>query len=135
RSALDAVAALQKPILERISGNIRETLKEFLPNVKEVQVTIPEEERFRALRRACEIVVNDGTPTQLAKKGDGVQSLAALSLLRHASVSTGLGKNLILAIEEPESHLHPSAIHQLREVIAEITQKHQVIMTTHCPLF
>lgn len=135
RSALEAVAALQKPILERISGNIKETLKEFLPNVKEVRVTIPEEERFRALRRACEIVVNDGTPTQLAKKGDGVQSLAALSLLRHASVSTGLGKNLILAIEEPESHLHPSAIHQLREVIGEIAQKHQVIMTTHCPLF
>ena len=42
---------------------------------------------------------------------------------------------MILAIEEPESHLHPSAIHQLRAVLADIASKHQVIMTTHCPLF
>jgi predicted ATP-dependent endonuclease of OLD family len=41
----------------------------------------------------------------------------------------------ILAIEEPESHLHPSAIHQLKAVLSEMAQKSQVIMTTHCPLF
>jgi predicted ATP-dependent endonuclease of OLD family len=40
-----------------------------------------------------------------------------------------------LAIEEPESHLHPNAIHQLKAVLNEIARKHQVIMTTHCPLF
>jgi putative ATP-dependent endonuclease of OLD family len=44
-------------------------------------------------------------------------------------------RNLILAIEEPESHLHPLAIHQLKTVLAEIARKNQVIMTTHCPLF
>ncbi len=108
---------------------------EFLPNVRKVAVSIPQEERFRALRRVCEIVVDDGTPTELLRKGDGVQSLAALSLMRHASESSGAGRNLILAIEEPESHLHPNAIHQLRTVVADIAQKHQVIMTTHCPLF
>jgi hypothetical protein len=122
-------------VLDKISSSIKDTLKEFLPNVKEVRVSIPEEERFRALRRACEIVVDDGTPTQLIRKGDGVQSLAALSLMRHASESSGAGRNLILAIEEPESHLHPNAIHQLKSVLTEIARKHQVIMTTHCPLF
>lgn len=80
-------------------------------------------------------MVDDGTPTPLARKEDGVQSLAALSLMRHSSESGALGRQLILAIEEPESHLHPSAIHQLRSVLAEIAGKHQVIMTTHCPLF
>src|SRR5262249_48544183 len=45
------------------------------------------------------------------------------------------GKQLVLAIEEPESHLHPNAIHQLKAVLTEIARKHQVIMTTHCPLF
>ncbi len=98
-------------------------------------MTISEEARYRALRRSCEITVDDGTPTLLARKGDGVQSLAALSLMRHSSESGALGRQLILAIEEPESHLHPSAIHQLRLVLAEIAGKHQVIMTTHCPLF
>ena len=133
--ALKAVAKLQAPVLKRISTTIKETLREFLPNVKEVTVTIPEEERSRALRRACEIIVDDGTPTYLARKGDGVQSLAALSLMRHASMGGTTSRNLILAIEEPESHLHPHAIHQLKAVITEIARKHQVIMTTHCPLF
>jgi putative ATP-dependent endonuclease of the OLD family len=133
--AIKALAAIQQPVLDKISASIKETLREFLPNVREVEVSISEEERFRALRRACEIIVDDGTPTQLLRKGDGVQSLAALSLMRHASESSGAGRNLILAIEEPESHLHPNAIHQLKGVVAEIANKHQVIMTTHCPLF
>jgi putative ATP-dependent endonuclease of the OLD family len=55
--------------------------------------------------------------------------------MRHLSEAGASGRNLILAIEEPESHLHPSAIHQLKTVLTEIAHKHQVIMTTHCPLF
>ena len=92
QEALKAVAMIQQPVLDKISASIKETLKEFLPAVKEVRVTIPQEERFRALRRACEIVIDDGTPTQLIRKGDGVQSLAALSLMRHASESSGAGQ-------------------------------------------
>ena len=135
KAALAEVAKAQAPVLEQISRSIEETLREFLPNVKKVQVAISQEERYRALRRSCEIIVDDGTPTLLAHKGDGVQSLAALSLMRHSSEAGASGRNLILAIEEPESHLHPSAIHQLKTVLAEIANKNQVIMTTHCPLF
>ena len=135
KKALEEVEKLQKPVLDKISKSIQATLCEFLPNVKKVAVRIPREERSRALRRSCEIIVDDGTPTQLARKGDGVQSLAALSLMRHASEASASGRNLILAIEEPESHLHPLAIHQLKSVLSEIGGKHQVIMTTHSPLF
>lgn len=135
KTALAEVAKLQQPVLDRISQGIRETLKEFLPNVHQVTVSIPADARYRALRRSCEIVVDDGTPTNLSRKGDGVQSLAALSLMRHASEVGASGRQLVLAIEEPESHLHPSAIHQLKSVLTEIARKHQVIMTTHCPLF
>jgi putative ATP-dependent endonuclease of the OLD family len=135
KDALAEVAKIQAPVLKKISKSITETLRVFLPNVKDVNVMISEEARYRALRRSCEIIVDDGTPTHLARKGDGVQSLAALSLMRHSSESGALGRQLILAIEEPESHLHPSAIHQLRTVLADIASKHQAIMTTHCPLF
>lgn len=73
--ALEQVAKVQAPILEKISRGIEETLREFLPKIKKVQVTISEEERYRALRRSCQITIDDGTPTLLARKGDGVQSL------------------------------------------------------------
>jgi putative ATP-dependent endonuclease of the OLD family len=135
QAALAQVAKLQQPLLDQLSSGIRDTLREFLPNVKQVKVSIPQEARYRALRRACEIVVDDGTPTNLARKGDGVQSLAALSLMRQSSGSPIGGQQLLLAIEEPESHLHPSAIHQLKAVLNEIARSSQVIMTTHCPLF
>ena len=133
--ALAAVSRLQQPVLDKISEGIKITLGEFLPKVRDVRVSIPSEARYRALRRECEIIVDDGTPTPLVRKGDGVQSLAALSLMRHVPASSFSGKDLILAIEEPESHLHPSAIHQLKEVLIEIARSNQVIMTTHCPLF
>jgi putative ATP-dependent endonuclease of OLD family len=135
QNALAEVAKIQQPVLDQISKSITETLRVFLPNVTNVKVTISDEARYSALRRSCEIIVDDGTPTPLARKGDGVQSLAALSLMRHSSETGALGRQLILAIEEPESHLHPSAIHQLRSVLAEIAGKNQIIMTTHCPLF
>jgi putative ATP-dependent endonuclease of the OLD family len=135
QKALAVVEQIQVPVLQKISRSIEETLKDFLPNVKRVDVSIAQEERYRALRRSIEIVVDDGTPTLLARKGDGVQSLAALSLMRHSTEDSSTARQLILAIEEPESHLHPSAIHQLKSVLAEIAREHQVIMTTHCPLF
>lgn len=135
KAALTALADLQRPVLAQIAESIKTTLGEFLPNVKRVEVQISEDARYRALRRSCEIVIDDGTATALDKKGDGVQSLAALSLMKHASHSETSGRNLVLAIEEPESHLHPRAIHQLRDVLNELSSQHQVIVTTHCPLF
>lgn len=43
-------------------------------------------------------------------------------------------KDIIILLEEPESHLHPNAIHQLREVLDSLREDNQLIVTTHCPL-
>jgi len=134
QAALEEIAKIQKPVLEKMASSIQTTLSEFLPNVKNVSISIAEEDRHRALRR-CSITIDDGVPTALERKGDGVQSLAALSLMRHASEANAGNKDIILAIEEPESHLHPRAIHQLKGVISDMATKGQIIMTTHCPLF
>ena len=45
------------------------------------------------------------------------------------------GRTSIIAIEEPESHLHPDAIHSLVDVINGVSENHQVVITTHNPLF
>ena len=115
--ALEQIAALQKPILDTLADSIKETLKNFLPRVQKVEIELPEEQRFRALRRGVSIAVDDGTRTPLEYKGDGVQSLAALAMIRYASAKSGKGKSFVIAIEEPESHLHPSAIHELKETL------------------
>ncbi len=133
--ALKKIEELQKPILETLSNSIFHTLKQFLPEVKKVKIELPQSERIQAFRRGTEISVDDGTMTPLSYKGDGVQSLAALGIIRHASDRSGKGKKFVIAIEEPESHLHPSAIHELKEVIDALSEKHQIIITSHNPLF
>jgi predicted ATP-dependent endonuclease of OLD family len=135
QAALTRVAELQQPILDKLSEAIRGTLVQFLPIIRGVNVQIATDQRYRALRRSSEIVVDDGVPTELQYKGDGAQSLAALGIMRHASERGARGRNLLIAIEEPESHLHPKAIHALKDVIQELATKHQVVITTHCPLF
>ena len=134
REALDRIAQLQAPVLQRVSDNITNTLREFIPDVDAVKVSISQDRRYERLRTAAEIIVDDGVETPLSAKGDGVVSLSAISLLRYAAESSGAEGGLVLAIEEPESHLHPHAIHQLQKVIREIAEQHQVIVTTHNPI-
>ncbi len=135
RSAREALWRHYAPILNKLSETITNTLQGFLPNIENAAVKMSEEATFHAMQRSVDIVVDDGTPTSLRLKGDGVQSLAALAMLRYLSESEARGKSLVLAIEEPESHLHPRAIHLLKAVLQEISSKRQVIVTTHCPLF
>ncbi len=132
--AINSIAKLQEPVLRELSESIRNTLIQFLPAVQTVDVRMPMDRRYEALRR-CEIHIDDGSFTDLRFKGDGVQSLAALGLMRHSSEKSSLGKNLVIAIEEPESHLHPRAIHELRAVVEQMAERHQIVVTTHCPLF
>src|SRR5690606_2166488 len=119
----DRIATLQGPVLQDLSDSIKKTLVQVLPAVTAVEVRIPNDRRYEALRR-CEIHIDDGSLTDLQFKGDGVQSLAALGLMRHASENSSLGRNLVIAIEEPESHLHPRAIHELKAVVEQMAEKH-----------
>jgi hypothetical protein len=134
RLAMRQIEALQEPILKRLSASIQSTLIQFLPAIKGVKVSVASEARASALR-SSEIYVNDGTETKLEFKGDGVQSLAAIALMRHASQRGAGSKHVIVAVEEPESHLHPSAIHGLKTVLQELAKEQQIVITTHCPLF
>jgi putative ATP-dependent endonuclease of the OLD family len=135
KQALDDIAALQEPVLAELSKSITATMKEFLPNIVSAKVTIQEGDRTFALREISELLVNDGVETALISKGDGVQSLAALALMRHSSQAAHQGKDVIIALEEPESHLHPKAIRQLRKVLMELSARYQVVVTTHNPIF
>ena len=126
---------LQKPILDGIAGKLEANLKSFLgKSLKDVSLALVERHRFQRFGRACQITIDDGTPTLLERKGDGVQSLVAISLMTGALQETGSDKDIILLLEEPESHLHPNAIHQLREVLDSLREDNQLIVTTHCPL-
>ncbi|TCQ96207.1 AAA family ATPase [Neorhizobium sp. JUb45] len=74
----------------------------------------------------------------LAKHGQGVQSLSVMFLFK-AFVELILGdlyrpeSSAVLALEEPETHLHPQAARSLWRHISELPG--QKIVTTHSPYF
>ena len=134
RAALKAVRDIETPVLKALGENISKTLSTFITGVKEVRLELSDGNRPQALTIDKRILVDDGTPTTLDRKGDGIQSLAALALMKYLSESSPGKHHHILAIEEPESHLHPNAIHELKRVLGEISESNQVIITTHNPL-
>lgn len=126
------IQRLQEPTLQRVGRAIQETVSKFVPTVRSVRA-VPVPLRQQGIL-GVHLIVDDGTETDLAQKGDGVKSLVALSLMRSSSSSSIRKSNVILALEEPESHLHPAAVHELREVLQEIAASNQVIITTHSPV-
>ncbi|OYW76944.1 MAG: hypothetical protein B7Z37_06395 [Verrucomicrobia bacterium 12-59-8] len=70
----------------------------------------------------------------LANRGAGTQNNLVIALFRYLA-ERQTTNNLIIALEEPENSLHPKAQRQLLSVLLELAAKHQVICTTHSPVF
>lgn len=122
---------LQQPTLDKIAEKLKVTVADFVPGVNDMRIT---NELGRAFRTSFNILVDDGAETELPSKGDGIISLTTMSLMKHVSEESIGEESLILLIEEPESHLHPDAIHGLRQVLKDISKDQQVIITTHSPI-
>jgi len=133
KEVIKIITKLQQPIIDEISKSLKDSISEFIPDVKNVSIK-NRENVGRLISASCRVYVDDGIETDLQFKGDGVISLTAISLLQHFSKQGSLNKGLILLLEEPESHLHPKAIHNLKKVLYEISKKNQVIITTHSPI-
>lgn len=130
--AVDTINRLQQNVLNSISQQIIIPMQEFLPSVRNIQIHIQNERRRAALRRNTEVIIDDGTPTPIQQKGDGIKSLTALAML---NISNRTDRVSVIAIEEPESHLHPESARQLYDTIRTMSENHQIVLTTHSPLF
>ena len=127
------IELMQKPVLDDISKSLTKSVSGFLPDVKEIHLNSGEKLK-RIASSSTTLNIDDGTNTALDLKGDGIKSLLAISIIQHVTQKQARKKKIVLAIEEPESHLHPEAIHKLRIVLEDISSKNQVIISTHSPL-
>jgi predicted ATP-dependent endonuclease of OLD family len=132
--AAKAIEDLQVERLKKVGSDITETLTSFLPEIKSVRAqSVQARYRNLTIPRLADLLVDDGAETSLSAKGDGVQSLAAIALLRRAAIDHRAAR-FVLAIEEPEAHLHPRAVRRLRPILEQIAAEQQVVITTHSPL-
>jgi predicted ATP-dependent endonuclease of OLD family len=68
--------------------------------------------------------------SDISRHGTGLQNLTLIAMFRHRVASENQGTP-ILAVEEPEAHLHPHAQRSLFKDLAEINAP--IFLTTHSP--
>lgn len=142
QECISKIAELQKPIVNALEMKLTSSLQTFLPDIISVKLQedidyFDAQLKFHPSRvRDIPIDIDDGSMTSIENKGDGIKSLVAIGLIESMSFENLQGKSLILCIEEPEAHLHPDAVHSLRNVLLEIAARKgvQVIISTHSPI-
>lgn len=85
-----------------------------------------------------EVIMRDSTEYEvnMSYKGTGIQRLFMVSYFQYLAEQSGNDKgSYIFALEEPETFLHPGAQRTLLDSLKKIAEHHQVIITTHSPVF
>jgi hypothetical protein len=126
-----------------------ETLVESLlgrnfPSAK-IELKIPPPD-LKSILSTAQIYVDDGSRDVIDNKGDGIKRSLTFALLqayvlqlseRNATEVDGqtVQRPLLFLFEEPELYLHPKSQRVLFTTLAQIALTHQVVVTTHSPLF
>lgn len=134
QAALKQVDELRTSVVESVQIDLRATISTYLSNVSRVEL---ERRDVRASETINLVLIDDGSATSLAQKGDGVKSLFALALIQHlANERVDQSKSrLVLLVDEPEAHLHSRAVHDLLALFTKIARQQQVVLASHNPIF
>ncbi len=131
-AALETLTSLTQAALVPVQEKLLQHVQSLVPSVQNITI-----EADLGLGRFgpdhLDVHLDDGMKTALSTKGDGIQSLVAIAWLRMTATERS-NATFILAIEEPEAHLHPGAVHELARSLDDLALEHQVIVTTHSPI-
>lgn len=134
QTALAQVDKLRSNVVESVEGDLKKTIATYLSNVQSVELMRRDVRTSETIQR---VTIDDGSPTSLEQKGDGVKSLFTLALIQHlAHQRFDHDKiSLVLLVDEPEAHLHSRAVHDLHALFTKIARRQQVVLATHNPIF
>lgn len=141
-TVIDERMAKVQEIEETIQSNLQETFR----NVS-IELEIPPPEIKTVLSNAT-IVADDGVRGPIDNKGDGFKRAITFSILRSyvqlsqdsewrsdSDTAIPVKEKFLFLFEEPELYLHPHAQNILFDALALISDRHQVLVTTHSPMF
>lgn len=132
--------------VKEIETTIQKNLQETFKNVS-IELEIPPPE-IKTVLSGANLVADDGVKGPIDNKGDGFKRAIAFTILR-SYVQLSQDKKwrredeqdkktkdkFLFLFEEPELYLHPKAQNILFEALSIISENHQVLVTTHSPLF
>lgn len=140
---------LASEILEEKNKLITEKFRNVIKDFPEItagmdlndfslEVELIDESMSKVLARRINLSVKDSSHVTIESKGSGIQKLALISLLDYFSdyneeKARFTNPFLIWAIDEPETFLQPKLQKKLREIFEKVSEKHQIIISTHSP--
>jgi CRISPR-associated exonuclease Cas4 len=139
-------------VLTTIEDKIRGLISKMMPSAAGVRLDVTVDEVRDVFSRGVSVWVDDGTDTEVLRKGHGMQRcvvfafLQALVMNQRGQLLPGQGdqqaaqneepvKRIILAIEEPELYIHPQLKRTVYSVLKEFAGTDQVLYSTHDPAF
>lgn len=123
---------LRQAAVSDVGAELTASVRRYLPSVVDVHVVTTDFERSDTVD---DVLIDDGSITSVANKGDGVKSLVTLALIQELAKERAQSHSFILLVDEPEAHLHSSAVHELQMLFQELSSSQQVILATHNPVF
>ena len=132
KALMQEIKQIEDGYLNTLSENITKQIQGYAQNVSEVELIRADRRSTMPLIERLEIT--DNVRTSSTEKGEGLQSLIAIGLIQEATKQLGHHKAHILAIDEPEAHLHPKAVRAISNTLRELATTQQVIIATHSPI-
>ncbi len=131
------------PTLDAIEQTLQGQLTSWGQIECRIQTTIPE--LSKVLVDGLGLSINDGTNTDLIRKGEGIQRQILFQMFRlYADFRARRGifaslagdqaetkRSHIIIFEEPELYLHPQAQEQFYDDLVDVSAHDQVILSTH----
>lgn len=131
---LALIAEEVKRKVAQVASNTIEKLRDFDPEL--ASTLTPEFKKDPTWEKAFSFSLTGENSIPLNKRGSGIRRLVLFSFFRATTESKLFeGKNIIYAVEEPETSQHPDAQKMIVTTFREMTEKNgcQIIITTHVP--
>lgn len=128
---------IQEKVREQIQKLADETLSKMQLFDEDVAKSLRTNVEMKSLDSLFSFTFNSDDNIPLNKRGSGVRRLMLLSFFQAEAdrKNTKRNRNVIYAIEEPETSQHPDYQKRLMENLKKLarSENHQVILTTHTP--
>lgn len=131
---LALIAEEVKRKVAQVASNTIEKLRDFDPEL--ASTLTPKFKKDPTWEKAFSFSLTGENSIPLNQRGSGIRRLVLFSFFRATTESTLFeGKNIIYAVEEPETSQHPDAQKMIVTTFREMTEKNgcQIIITTHVP--
>lgn len=133
----EQLTAIANEVQQKVSDVATSTiqkLQEFDPDL--AATLTPKFKKEPTWEKAFSFSLTGENSIPLNKRGSGIRRLVLFSFFRATTESSLFeGKNIIYAVEEPETSQHPDAQKMIVNTFKEMTEKNgcQIIITTHVP--